>query len=417
MNRHWKIVLALLITLTASLSTVGAGSDFTLNIFGNANMDDRIDESDISYLQDIIKGSNEKTKLADANNDSVIDEKDIEQTKNLINEVEKELTFIDCDGITVTIKKPLKNIVTAGHSGVLEAVRVLKAGDQIVGIEDDDLKNYGDNFLAELKDVPSIGTWKEPDFEKIIELKADLIITTNRGSVDFESKLKGTQIQVVHLQLSDTDFVLPRILILGYILDKRNEAEAYRIWHDNLDAYFRERISTVPQETWPKVFWIRPGKTTCSGNSSYEGTLVKAGGINIAKDLQPNFPAIDPELVLKENPEVILGISFTSTHRAYDCDSDNLTSLKQLYTEIIDASEYKNINAVKTGNVFITSSATVLSAGYFVGVAYLAKWIHPELFSDLDPQAIHQEYLNEFQGIDFDLNKHGAFVYPPLNES
>ena len=405
-----------LIALTTSISALATGSDFTLDIFGNANMDDRIDDSDISYLQDIIKGSNERTKLADANNDSVIDEKDIEQTKLIINGGETELTFIDCDGITVTIKKPLKNIVTAGHSGVLEAVRVLKAGDQIVGMEDDDLKNYGDDFLADLSNTPSIGTWKEPDFEKIIELKTDLIITTNRGSVDFENKLKGTEIQVIHLQLSDTDSVLPRILILGYILDKRDEAEAYRKWHDNLDAYFQDRISTVSQKTWPKVFWIRPGKTTCSGNSSYEGTLEKAGGINIAKDLPSNYPAIDQEWVLKENPDVMIGISFTSSHRAYDCDSHNLTALKQLYDEIIEAPEYKNIKAVTDGNVFITSSATVLSAGYFIGVAYLAKWIHPELFTDLDPQAIHQEYLTDFQGIDFDLNKHGAFVYPPLNE-
>jgi iron complex transport system substrate-binding protein len=59
----------------------------------------------------------------------------------------------------------------------------------------------------------------------------------------------------------------------------------------------------------------------------------------------------------------------------------------------------------------------VLNAGYFAGVAYMAKWLHPEIFQDLDPQEIQQEYLNKFQGIDYDLNKYGAFVYPPLNES
>jgi iron complex transport system substrate-binding protein len=393
---------------------LATGSDFTLDIFGNANMDDRIDDSDISYLQDIIKGSNERTKLADANNDSVIDEKDIEQTKLIISGEETELTFIDCDGITVTIKKPLKNIVAAGHSGVLEAVRVLKAGDQIVGMEDDYLNNYGDVFLADLSNTPSVGTWKEPDFEKIIELKTDLIISSNRGSVDFANKLKGTDIQVIHLRLSDTDSVLPQILILGYLLDKRDEAQAYREWHDNLDNYFKDRLSTVPKETWPKAFWIRPGKTTCSGNSSYQGALEKAGGINIAKDLPSNYPAIDQEWILKENPDVIFGISFDV---GYKCDSNNLTALKTLYDEITGTPEYKNIKATKDGRIFVTSYTPVLSAGYFAGVAYIAKWLHPELFYDLDPQEIHQEYLNKFQGIDFNLNKHGAFVYPPLNES
>ncbi len=53
-------------------------------------------------------------------------------------------------------------------------------------------------------------------------------------------------------------------------------------------------------------------------------------------------------------------------------------------------------------------------SGCLIGTAYMAKWFHPELFEDLDPEAIHQEYLTEFQGLDYDLNEHGVFVYPPL---
>jgi len=44
-------------------------------------------------------------------------------------------------------------------------------------------------------------------------------------------------------------------------------------------------------------------------------------------------------------------------------------------------------------------------------MAYWAKGLHPELCSDLDPQAIHQEYLTDFLGIDYDLEEHGVFVY------
>jgi iron complex transport system substrate-binding protein len=42
----------------------------------------------------------------------------------------------------------------------------------------------------------------------------------------------------------------------------------------------------------------------------------------------------------------------------------------------------------------------------------MAKWFHPDLFKDLDPQSIHQEYLTRFQGLDYDLSKQGVFVYP-----
>jgi iron complex transport system substrate-binding protein len=49
---------------------------------------------------------------------------------------------------------------------------------------------------------------------------------------------------------------------------------------------------------------------------------------------------------------------------------------------------------------------------HFIGLAYLAKWLHPDLFKDLDPRAVHQRYLNEFQGLDYDLGKRGTLVYP-----
>ena len=48
---------------------------------------------------------------------------------------------------------------------------------------------------------------------------------------------------------------------------------------------------------------------------------------------------------------------------------------------------------------------------HFIAAAYMAKWLYPELFKDLDPKAIHQEYLTRFQGLDFDLDGHGVFVY------
>ena len=50
-----------------------------LNICGNANLDNYLDDRDIQFIQDIIDGKETKTTLADANNDGKIDQKDIDQ--------------------------------------------------------------------------------------------------------------------------------------------------------------------------------------------------------------------------------------------------------------------------------------------------------------------------------------------------
>lgn len=73
---------------------------------------------------------------------------------------------------------------------------------------------------------------------------------------------------------------------------------------------------------------------------------------------------------------------------------------------------WSNITAVKDGRVYMLLYEFGASPGVPVAIAYMAKWFYPELFSDLEPQAIHHEYLNEIQGLNYDLKDHGVFVYP-----
>jgi iron complex transport system substrate-binding protein len=113
MNRSWRNVLALLIALTVSFSTLGAGSDFTLQIFGNANMDENIDEKDVEYVESVINGTNAATNLSDANYDGKVDEMDITQINQIIAKEEKKLTILDDAGRIVTLDMPLKRVVLA----------------------------------------------------------------------------------------------------------------------------------------------------------------------------------------------------------------------------------------------------------------------------------------------------------------
>jgi iron complex transport system substrate-binding protein len=95
-----------------------------------------------------------------------------------------------------------------------------------------------------------------------------------------------------------------------------------------------------------------------------------------------------------------------------DDDSD----LKAYYDEIIGLSGFGEIPAVKNNRTYIMQG--VVSAGLtdVIGLAYYAEWFHPDHF-DMDIQAIYQEYIDQFCGIDFDVAEHGVFVYPRPGES
>jgi len=40
---------------------------------------------------------------------------------------------------------------------------------------------------------------------------------------------------------------------------------------------------------------------------------------------------------------------------------------------------------------------------------YLAKWFHPELFKDVDPEAVHRDLVKNFYDIELDGD---AYIYP-----
>lgn len=138
----FSMILALAI-LSAALppALAGEASDDLLSIFGNANMDDEINEADVAFAQGIISGSNAPTKLADANYDGKIDALDVDRINEIVKGEEKELTVADSIDRNVTIKMPVNKLIALG-SYRTEAVKILKAEDEVVGVSSDikDLK-------------------------------------------------------------------------------------------------------------------------------------------------------------------------------------------------------------------------------------------------------------------------------------
>lgn len=90
-------------------------------------------------------------------------------------------TIVDSLGREVIIDEPVERIVSLGNYRT-EAVKVLGATDKLVGI--DQHSHESTNYYSDLSDLPVVGTWSEPDYEKIAELGPDIVITSaNSGRV------------------------------------------------------------------------------------------------------------------------------------------------------------------------------------------------------------------------------------------
>src|SRR5690606_27997187 len=62
---------------------------------------------------------------------------------------------------------------------------------------------------------------------------------------------------------------------------------------------------------------------------------------------------------------------------------------------------FSGSTAVETGNVHAIWHQFYTSPYQFVAVQQLAKWIHPERFADLDPDATFRDFHGKFRPADY----------------
>jgi iron complex transport system substrate-binding protein len=403
-------------TQKASASTITTASedDYVLEIYGNANEDDTIDMGDVVYTKLAIFGKKPKTELCDAKYDGRINVLDVIQTKLIILGKEKEITVIDTTDRIVTVNKPIRRVViTFPHQ--LETLRSLKVPkDKIVGITKD---RWDEAFFTEFSDVPSVGWRWTPDIEVILSLHPDTVIlfgTSRHDTLHNALESADPKIALLHFMCSDLLFYREEVEKLGYVFDKEDEAEELLDFIEKgcLNP-IEEKVETILEEDKPKVYFE---SRKYSIHNKGQMLIRKGGGKDIFADITQHSGSVDPEAVIDRDPVIIVRAA-PYTAGGYSMDVDNTPELKEVREEVMGRLELQNVAAVKTERVYII---TVHLLGFyptsgcrqFVSVAYMAKWLHPELFEDLDPKAIHQEYLTRFQGMDIDLDKKGVFVYP-----
>ena len=423
-----SVLMCSLFLVTIPVTAIAAEQDdFVLGIYGNANEDDTIDMRDLTYVKLIFFGKKPETELADAKCDGEINPLDFIQIKLIIVGKEKELTILNCrSGLghvkkhrppeVVTIHKPLERCVVLAHAGIAETFRALKSKDKIVGIS----KMIQDNkfFYPEISKLPCVGEAFSPDCEAILSLNPDLVLI--EPWQDIIEKLPGVPVAYLGLRMMET--CTDGVRKLGYILDSEKEAEEYANWFDGWTNKIKSRTEGLSDDEKPRVFITGPGMgagpgqyTTVSNDNRFGKMCTLAGGKSIAADLTGWWITVDTEWVIVQNPDII--ILWTGSYHGYG--TEDPSELAAIREDIMNRPELANVNAVKTGRVYVSAfgkSYFTHGPSCLIGSTYMAKWFYPYLFEDLDPEAIHQEYLTRFQGLDYDLDKHGVFVYPPLEE-
>jgi iron complex transport system substrate-binding protein len=377
--------------------------DFTLSVYGNANMDDIIDEDDIGYVQGIIDGENEVTVLADANVDGQINGEDLALIESIISGEEVRLTLIDNEGVTLTLNAPADSVAALFLGGMRPVVH-LESIDKIIGMGSSALARPANEAVElyahpELRDLPEIGTFSDPSQEAIISLNPDVIFgDVHTDKETSKTVSQNTGVPFAYSNPSEESFYADDGAFetwrwVGLILgkDAQRRAEELISYSDGKISEIEEVVSEIPEDDKPRVYLSCHNGFTVTSNI-YEPIEI-AGGINVAEDMEAiswkGMVEISKEQIVDWNPDIILIGCYSK---------DGLVTVD----EVLSDPALQTVSAVKNGRVYNTK-------GWYAGwdpvtglceCIYMAKLFHPEEFEDLDVEAECNEVLKEFYGGD-----------------
>lgn len=268
------------------------------------------------------------------------------------------LTIEDSFGNTVVLEEKPERIVSVAPS-ITETVFALGAEELLVGRTD-----YCD-YPAEVSGVESVGTLKDPNIEKIVELDTDLVIASTHFSDEVYEKLTELEIKVIVLNPNDSfDGVFSVIEALGEIVDQNDNAEKL---NNEMKATIAEVQDKVAGLAAPSVYYVvgygEFGDYTAGGGTFISEMIKMANGENIADDVEGWSYSL--EKIVEHDPEMVI------VSKYYDTKAG-----------LIEANGYNELSAVKAGNVFEIDSNMIDRQGPRIaeGFKALAEIIHPEAF-------------------------------------
>jgi iron complex transport system substrate-binding protein len=202
-----------------------------------------------------------------------------------------------------------------------------------------------DQDPAEVRALPRVGALLDPDVERILALRPDLVITYG-SQVDLQQQLTRASIAFFdyrHAGLADITGTMRRLGALTGQAAQANEAAA-TIERDL--AALRERARSLTRPRTLLVFGRERGALrniyVSGGRGFLHDMLDVAGGVNVFAEVQRESVQASTEVILARAPEVILEV------RSADIATEEEASVESRSWDVLAA-----VPAVKAGRVIV----------------------------------------------------------------
>lgn len=208
------------------------------------------------------------------------------------------LQVTDDRGVTVTFAQTPQRIVSMLPS-LTESVCAMQLCQRLVGVD-----RYS-NFPDALKSLPQLGGGMDPNVEGIVALKPDVVLVS--GTSRSTQQLEALGIKVVALETKTHADVKRVLQVLGVMLAVPAAQGADRLWRI-IDSSVSAAAQSLPANAKSARVYFEVGRGPyAAGESSFIGeTLARLGVRNVVPAKLGPFPRLNPEYVVRANPDVIM---------------------------------------------------------------------------------------------------------------
>ena len=333
----------------------------------------------------------------------------------------------DVTGRKIELDLPAKRILLgeARQIHIAAALKRESVFDTIVGWRDDLIKKDPDSYAGylerfpEIEKLPRFGYIPSGDFslEAAIALKPD-VLTLNLEAEEaveesgFIEKAAAAGIAVVYLdfRVDPSKNSEKSIRILGQLFGAETRADEFIEYRRAQIAVVSERLANAGAVDRPTVFIERspgiPGETPCCrtfGPANFGEMVEKAGGHNIGSDVfTTTFGDLNPEQLVVANPEHVI---VTGSNWSAESDLNQFVSVgrgadpaaaRERLKGLMQRPAFASLEAVRAGRVYAAWHQFYGAPYEFVPIQQFAKWFHPDLFADIDPDRTFREFHEKF---------------------
>lgn len=204
----------------------------------------------------------------------------------------------DDRGTEYRFTSPPQRIITMLPS-LTESLWALGGGPRLVGIDS------FSNWPAELNKLPRLGGLEDARIEAIAALKPDVVLASSSSRA--MDRVEALGIRVLRLKSESYADVRRTLNLLAQLLG--TPAEGERLW-TRLEQELETANRRIPDKLrGQKVYFEIGGGPYAAGTSSFIGeTLGRLGLANIVPAKLGPFPKLNPEFVVRAQPDLIMGV-------------------------------------------------------------------------------------------------------------